>query len=121
MSTKRKVTKKEIIDKVAEYSGYHKYEVEDILTAYYDTVREELEDGNMLEMPKLFRFWLEKPKPRIITSGYTHRTFVSPAYVKIKYKPIRTYTDYLEKDFCGKVFVDRRENESNASVEQNRS
>lgn len=106
-----RITKNRFIDLVAEASDYHKYEVEDILKTYYDVLREELEKGNEIEIPKIGRFHLEKPKPRIITSGYTKRTFISPAYVRIKFKTNTTYTRYLEKQFGGQVFIDRNKEE----------
>lgn len=106
---RERITKRKLIELVAEASEYHKYEVEDILNTFYDVIREELEDGNEIEIPKILRFYLEKPKPRIITSGYTKKTFLSPAYVRIKFKPITTYTTYLEREFNGNVFIDRTE------------
>ena len=104
---RRKINKAKFIDLVAETTDYHKYEVEDILTAFYDVLREELEKGNEIDLGKILKFYLEKPKPRIITSGYTKRTFVSPAYVRLKFFTNRAYRRYLEKEFTGQVFIDR--------------
>jgi len=51
---KHKVTSKEFIKKIADKTGYHMYEVSDILYGIYASIYEDIVEGNSIEFERLF-------------------------------------------------------------------
>jgi nucleoid DNA-binding protein len=101
--------KKDLIDHTAQNSHYHAYEVKDVLMCFYDVLRERLEAGEKIDLGRFYVF-LEKPKPRVIVNNFdpqNPRSYVSPAYPKLRIEPKETYTRYLRGVFNGQTYLDR--------------
>lgn len=104
-----KLTKKNLIKLTAEQCDYHKYEVEDVINALITVMQQQLEQGNEIEFPRLFKFHLQRPKQRFIYKPHDQTVYMSPSHPRIVFKTSDTYKNYLETEFKGEVHDDRRQ------------
>ncbi len=95
--TKDVLRLKQIVDLVADSCEYHKYEVEDVLTAFYAVMKEQLYKGNALVFEKLFRIEVIKPQPRRMYNMQTKRIKMSPAHPKLVLTPSIGLLDYIRQ------------------------
>lgn len=114
MSGKR-INKKDLVDLVAEASGYHKYEVHDVMTAFLVVMKQQLELGNQMHFEKLFKLHIERPKRKNIYDPAAYGLYLSPAHPRLKFTPSRRYKDLLWTDYAGEVFIDHNDKEPDAN------
>ena len=81
----------------ANECGYHLYEVEDVLLAFYEVMRNELYSGKSILFEKLFRAQIVKPKPRLLYDFATGTKKLSPAHPKLKVTPTIGLLDYIRE------------------------
>lgn len=86
-----------MVRKTAERSDYHIYEVEDVLKAFYDIMREELYKGKSILFERLFRAQIKKPKSRKIYNPKTGKFYDSPAHPRLVVKPTIGLLDYIRE------------------------
>lgn len=81
----------------ANECGYHLYEVEDVLLAFYEVMRNELYSGKAILFEKLFRAQIVKPKPRLLYDFKSGEKKLSPAHPKLKVTPTIGLLDYIRE------------------------
>lgn len=86
-----------MVRKTAERSDYHIYEVEDVLKAFYDIMREELYKGKSILFERLFRAQIKKPKSRKIYNPKTGKFYDSPAHPRLVVKATIGLLDYIRE------------------------
>lgn len=78
-------------------SGYHDYEVRDVLEVFYQVMREELYKGNSILFERLFRAQIVKPKSRRLYNPRTEKFYTSPAHPKLSVKATIGLIDYIRE------------------------
>lgn len=92
-----KVTKKEIIDAVADMYEMSKKSVKDILDATLDTIAENLEEGNAVDLFGFGKFSITERAARKGRNPATGETIDIAASKSVKFKPSKTLKDTVNQ------------------------
>lgn len=82
------INRKELARRIAEYKGYKKGDVEELLKAYEDVVADALENGEEVKQGKLFKIILQKMPEKRAWDGLNRKYFIRPAKRVPKVKPL---------------------------------
>lgn len=80
------VTKKELIDQIAESTGQKRVVVKKIVQSFLDNIIEELGEGNRLEFRDFGVFEVKERKPRMAQNPKTLEPVEVPAKRTVKFK-----------------------------------
>ena len=80
------VTKKELVNRIAEETGQTKVVVKDILQRFLDSIIEELADGNRLEFREFGVFEVRMRAARLAQNPRTLEKVIVPAKRVVKFK-----------------------------------
>ena len=94
----RTVTKKELIDRIAERTGHRRCQVKDVVQLFLDEVVEELADGNRLEFRDFGVFETRTRKARRAQNPKTLQPVAVPEKRTVKFKVGRLLKTKLERD-----------------------
>lgn len=92
---KYKVTKRELIRKVAQKCEYHTYEIEDMLYALYATLYDEIIQGHSIEFERLFVIEVRETKYTSMNQAGTIITF--PTRKDVKLRLSETFREELKR------------------------
>jgi integration host factor subunit beta len=95
------ITKKDIIEAIAERTGHGKTEVRDIVQTFLDTVVEELARDNRLELRDFGVFETKSRAARKAQNPKTLAPVQVPARRTVKFKAGRLMRDALRRDAKG--------------------
>ena len=94
----RTVTKKELIDRIAEQTGHKRCHVKDVVQLFLDEVVEELADGNRLEFRDFGVFETRTRKARRAQNPKTLQPVAVPEKRTVKFKVGRLLKTKLERE-----------------------
>ena len=94
---KNRLKFRQMVDLTSAECDYYKYEVEDVLKAFYNVLRRELYLGKTVLIEKLCLLQMVRPKPRLLYNVRTKRKRMSPAYPRLTLKPTIGLLDYIRE------------------------
>ncbi|ARN57623.1 HU family DNA-binding protein [Sedimentisphaera salicampi] len=92
------VTKKELIDRIAEQTGEKRVAVKVVVQAFLDEIVEELEQGNRLEFRDFGVFETKKRAQRVAQNPKTLEKVQVPSKRTVKFKPGRMMKNKVSGD-----------------------
>ena len=113
---KHTIRRGEMVRLIAEETGYHVYEAEDMYNGLIEVMWRELEAGNQIAFENLGRIHIEKPKPRWLYSPADNETYLSPARPRVRFEVSDWYKrkladPYYKVDYFKDRSNDRKQNE----------
>lgn len=102
------INRKKLVDLIAERTGYLKYEVNDILLALYDEIRDQVEAGNKVHLDRIGRLYLARPKRKFLCRRqYKDTWLLTDGAPKLRFDPNDTFTKFMQANkHSVKAFVD---------------
>ena len=94
---KAKVNKKELIKMISESSGYHSYEVTDVLNHLVLNFHSVLLEDKQLKIDGIGTFSQKKCKPRNFTSSLTGQTYEIKTSPSVSLKPDSVLRNVLKE------------------------
>lgn len=92
---KCKITKRKLIQKIAEKCEYHLYEVEDMLYALYATLYDEIVQGNSIEFERLFV--IEVRETKYTSMNQAGKIINFPTRKDVKLRLSETFREELKR------------------------
>ena len=96
MSTMNTITKKLLVDQIAQRTGQKRVVVKQIVQEFLDQVIDEIEQGNRLEFRDFGVFEVRERAPRMAQNPKTLERVPVPAKRTVKFKPGRRMREGLE-------------------------
>lgn len=93
----RTITKRDVVERIAEKNGLKKTEVKAVLQDFLDEIITELGDGNRLEFRDFGVFEVRERKARTAQNPKTLEPVTVPAKSAVKFKPGRRMREALER------------------------
>ncbi len=91
------VTKKELVDRIADATGVTRVSVKRVIQAYLDNITVELGKGNRLEFRDFGVFEVKQRAPRMAQNPKTMERVHVPAKRTVKFKPGHTMKQALSQ------------------------
>lgn len=92
-----KITKKEIINDVAEKTGYSKSEIKEIFDEVLVSIVENLKDYEEIKLSPLGKFVLRQTKDRIGINPNTKEKVMVRGRTVVKFKPSTTFKNKVNE------------------------
>lgn len=107
MDTKRKeISRKEIINQIAEVSGYHKYEVEDMYESMLHVYRKLLLEQRVINFGGMFMIDYRDSKVRDFHSPNFGKKITSLGGARLALRNLRNFNTRIRDVSLGKTTVD---------------
>ena len=95
-SQSRTITKRELVNRIAEETDQTKVAVRDVIQRFLDSIVDELSEGNRLEFRDFGVFEIRDRAPRMAQNPRTLERVPVPAKKTVKFKVGRLMRDALE-------------------------
>ena len=101
------ITKKELIQRLADETGHTKVAVKDILKRFFEEIIAELAEGNRLEFREFGIFEVKERPPRVAQNPRTLERVQVPARRVVKFKVGRAMRERVVEDHAAKQALER--------------
>lgn len=117
-SEKERIPRKELVKLTAEKSGYHQYECEDVINAFYDVLFESIMQNKEVFLPNLGKLYMQDPKPHRYWDERQGKYIDTVTYPILKFRISAAFRDKLRSPFFNELKREMREQYLKALEEQ---
>lgn len=90
------MNKQELVSKIAAEKGLSKVRAEEVVNAVFQTIVEELKDGEMVKIPGFGNFVVKNRKARMSVIPTSNKKVVVPAYKAVGFKPSKSFKEQVK-------------------------
>ena len=90
------MNKKELIEKIAVEQGVSKAKAEEVVTAVFSTIVDELKAGETVKIPGFGNFVVKERKQRTAVIPNSNKKVIVPSYRVAGFKPAKNFREQVK-------------------------